>query len=153
MDVYNSLSNIPIYNYHLVSSTGLLKHLIVDGSEIPKGVENGKVIDQLNVAWDKIGDEFITMQLQDPEYISGLKEEAEHYLLKVQNILNKTALNTIFYNDSKTRFEDKDSEENKPFDFHKSLSYLSKFMGFRIDPKETTAVEYFNHIKLMTNGK
>ena len=152
MDIYSSLSDIPIYNYHLVSSTGLLKHLIIDGSDIPKGVNNGKVIDQLNKAWDDIGDEFIEMQLQDPDYISDLKEEAEHYLLKVQNIINKTALNTIFYNDSKTRFEDK-KEDVKPFDFYKSLSYLSKFMGYRIDPKETKAIEYFNNIKLMTNGK
>lgn len=148
MQVYKSITELPIWNYHEVTTTGMLKHLISDGSDIPTKKGKNAAIELLNKSWESIEDEIITMQLEDPTFVSKLKEDAEHYLLMVENLLHKNALNSILWKEAKTQ-HDKE-KDIKPFDFAGSLIYLSKFLGYRFDPKVGTVSEYFKALQIMT---
>jgi hypothetical protein len=43
----------------------------------------------------------------------------------------------------------KEAEENKQTEFTESLVAVSKYMGYRINPKETTTLEYIGMVKMI----
>lgn len=144
MQIYLSIEDLPIYNYFKCIEKRDLKFLVSDGSEQPKK--------ELEEAYIKVENELIELNLKNPEFVADLKEEAEHYILKIETKINKSALNNILYLESKKQFEE-EKKDNKPFDFNKSLIYISKFLGYRFDPKVNTVSEYFTAINTMKDGR
>ena len=144
MQIYSSIEDLPIYNYFKCIEKSDLKFLVSNGSEQPKK--------KLEAAYVNIENELIELNLKNPEFVADLKEEAEHYMLKIETKINKSALNNILYLESKKQFEE-EKKDSKPFDFNKSLVYISKFLGYRFDPKVNTVAEYFTAINTMKDGR
>ena len=96
-------------------------------------------------AWEQISDEMTSVSLKDPNYVNKLNKEKRKILRKIKSNISRTALDKTLL----LIQEDSESDIKTDFDLWQSLVHLSRYMGFRIDPKQTTITEYLNIINSM----
>lgn len=141
MLLYDSIDDLPIYNYQKVIETNSLDWLIIEDQDMPVASKN-KLLFQ---AWGKIEEEFYDLQLKDPDYVEHLKSERRHYEKKIKAFLSGKALDMTHYKLSAKRFE---PENSKPFDFWESIALLRK-QGYLIDPKKDCVRLYYTSIRML----
>ena len=103
---------------------------------------------KLFAAWDIIDNEMTELNLKDVGYVDELKEQRNFQLMELEQLLNPTALNNIFLQEKKAEIE-ANKKDSKPFDFYGVLAAMSKFVGFQINSKVLTVVEYYANVTLM----
>jgi hypothetical protein len=144
MQVYNTIEDLPIYNYWKCINNKDLNFLIKEDSKMLKSLKEKKLYN----CWIIIDEEMTTLNLQDASFVSDLIESRDFEILKLDQLLNPTALNNILIESKKAELISF-KEDGKIFDLYSSISSMSKFLGFRVDPKKFTVSEYFANIGLM----
>lgn len=141
---YNSIDNLPCYNFDKIISSGDYSFLFI--GEPDKSVKPA----ELESVWENIYDEFIkefgiseqyklyleTMGLYvqhlDAAYNGGDKSQ-----LTMAEVRKREAEGLLSKNDSKLSI----------------YSVVSKFMGFPCRAHELTVKEFYNHLRFMANTK
>jgi hypothetical protein len=147
MQVYNTIEDLPIYNYWKCINKKDLNFLIKEDSKMLKSLKEKKIYN----SWLIIDEEMTELNLQDASFISDLIESRDFEILKLDQLLNPTALNNILIQSKKADIIALQGND-KIFDLYGSISSMSRFLGFRIDPKKVTVSEYFANIRLMKEG-
>ena len=148
MQIYSSIEELSIYNYWKVITTGDLKWLIKDNEGVKLASE---IKSKLLKAWEQIEVEMYEMQLEDPDYLDKLKDERDHYLLKIQVALENKTIDRLHYENQVDFFEKK---EHSKFDFDGSLAMLEEVLHTQIDERKMTVKRYYTHLKrLAANGR
>lgn len=106
--------------------------------------------DQLHDIWIKIYSEFIkTFGLPETyeRYVSlRLKWCSEQVRIWCKGQNYRESFAAIYKSEYESLLLDVKSE------FHKAIAYVSKEMGFRVPPNETTVFEFYGYIKHLNNG-
>lgn len=136
MDCYNSIHNLPILNYWRITEGGKLEDNGV------KSVED----------WANIEREYFNEIGFGDRYFNILR-------LRVQLAQMKARFYAGADPSLKTLIKVKEMELGKyktgggnGGDLVTICASLSKFMGFRINPKEVTVAEFYGYLKLANNG-
>ena len=139
---YNSIEFLPIWNWYEILKTGDLKHLFINGK--------GRVSENITELWDKIQDEYINHFGLDEKFIKRIKLLKQKALLNYEFIITKDR----FINTKLSILEADLDELNsgEAIDFYSLKNHLEKYMGFRIDTKEYTVIEWHTALKNMSNG-
>lgn len=128
---YNSIETLPIYNYNKIIETG---DFIKFGVQTPED-------------WEKIEKEFFTQIGYSEKYFEIMRIKADLVLTKAKYYkTNNKALKTLI-EVKKTKLAQTIGEQTGG-DFSLMVAQVSKFMGFRVDPKKTSVKEFYGYIKL-----
>jgi hypothetical protein len=141
---FDSIEEISIYNWQKVVDTGDLKWIVIeDGETTEKEAVN---------AWHTLQDQWIVQFGNSKSWkdIITLKHEiwmlyAEYLETGNQDIEMEADLLMADYLEMKTK-------EIKA-DFYKEKAKLDIEIGFRVDPKSTSVVEYFSYLNDVSNGR
>jgi len=131
---YNSIDNLPIYNYNKILETGNLTLY---------GVLNEE-------DWEKIEREFFDVIGYGEKYFEILRIKADIVKKKAQYYSSGNDALKPFIQIEEAKLKQISQSEGNDFDY--TVAQLSKFMGFKIDSKTTTVKEFYSYIKLAQNG-
>jgi len=132
-DFYQSINDLPVWNWNEIKTTGELKWLS----------KNGKKVGEKDL-WDDIQQEYLD--------VYGIDNESKIYYDKIQR---KTLLEADFII-TKERFllneirileaEIKELQGGEKVRFTSICASLSEYLGYRFDPKVHTVAEYKEHL-------
>ncbi len=149
MDVYDSIENLPIWNYYKCITEKDLNFLIESEGKFILKVTKDKL---LGDAWVKIDEQMTELNLKDQSYVDDLRDVQEYELLKLDQLLNPSALNNIYLQDKENQLKEINKDNKKDFDFYGVLASMIKFMSVPIDPKKLSVIQYYANIALMKNS-
>lgn len=136
---FDSINTMPLFNWRKCQDEGMFQFCRINLDENDGRKVNDKK-DQL--AWEKIFDSYIT--------IIGLGKEFERIMelrMEIANLECDYAIEGIEYVRNEINMLKAELEEllGRPVsgDSDTCLIHLSKWMGYRIDPKETTVKEFY----------
>ena len=133
---------MPIYNWIKICETGDLKHIFKDG---------GRVTKKTAEHWLNLQQEYIDEFGLDEEYRHQLKTIKQLTILNSDYVITRDRflLNLIKIKEGELQQNDK----KKAMKFYEIKDYVEKYKGFKIDPKQTTVLEWYYALKNMTNGQ
>jgi len=143
MQIYNSIDTLPIWNYWQCINKNSREPLIID---CPKSTPEPTKQKALSEAWNKIENEMIALQLQDPKYVLQLKDDARHILRQIKAMLSGKTIDKLHYEMSVLK---RDSVLQKDFNYNKSVAILEKYLSRAIDDKIMTVTRYYTHWQMM----
>lgn len=135
---YDSIDNLPIWNWNQIHKTGDYKHLIISGE-----------VDGLENIWMGIYDEYIEMFGLYEGYKNYLEKQRKLILLELNFAIteDRTLLNWIqIVKLDLQKIRKKKNEETASLD---PTVQIEKYLGFQIDEKTTSVKKYYGYIELM----
>lgn len=143
LDCYQSIDELPIYNWFLIHKTNDLTWLLKKKSNI-----NLKQVKTLEVLWEKIYFEFLdTFGIPDTmRHILEIKRDI--MVLKIRMLAeNDRSLETFI--EIKELELNQLNENNQKDTTGKVKGYVEKFMGFRLNEKEITVKDFYGYIEII----
>ena len=141
--LWQSIEDMPIYNWIKILETGDLKWLFVKNK--------GRVSSRSQEHW---------MELQQ-EYLDefGLDEQYKQRLRLTQKLTNLN-LDFVFTGDRFTlnliKMSEADIEalnQGESVKFYQVLDHVEKYKGFAIDPKQTSVIKWYYTLKNISDGQ
>jgi hypothetical protein len=145
---YKSLDELPIYNWDKCVRSGELKYLLLD--------PNLKCDVDLLELFKKFHQDYLDIfgaNEESERYLSLLKQKIHHIEQIILGVkFHKNYLKIVDFEIE--AIEKKKGDSQDLFDI---CAILSKFMGFQLDVKKVTVIDYYKYIKLLekhnTNGR
>lgn len=148
--IYESIEDLPIWNWNKIHEKSDFTYLRVNRI-------NGKVLKEhyhtLKKAWDKVYDEYINQFGFSEELLNQHQKIKEIALYKAQKIeTGDQSLNTMIEIAEKELVGMR-SAQNKGGDFWQSKATIEELLGFQIDAKKTSVVEFYSYVRNLKNRK
>ena len=139
---WDSIENMPIYNWIKILETGELKWLFIDkGLETDSAAEHWLGLQQQYI--DEFGlDESYKQQLRLMEKLKNLN--LDFVLTRDRSLLNSIKI---------TEIDLEIDSSKKIISFYDILDHVEKYKGLHIDPKKTSVMKWYYSLKNMSNGK
>jgi len=144
---YDSIEDMPVWNWFKVSETNDLKYLLKEDSILK---ENDRKL--LAVVWDRIYFEFLEVfgVPAKMQQVLSLRRE----ILKLQTKMvckGRKDLEALIHIKG-LELEALQADSNKQ-ELNTVTAFVSKQMGFRVDERKTTVKEFYTYLKMVSNGK
>lgn len=150
MKHYSSIDDLPIYNWNKIHETGELKYLLHDYSRKITTAQ----LNQLPEIWRMIYDEYIQRFGIGETSMAILDRERRIAELQIERIETGDENIQTFIEIETVALDRKKAEtEYLKVDFYETKAYIEKHLGFMINPKICTVVEFYNYIKTLENRK
>jgi len=139
MNYYNSITELPIYNFDVLCKTGDFTYLLKDGNDkLPTELDEVKL-------WSDIYNEFLdTFGLSD-NFKKYLKYRHKATQLYKEAYVDGKKHKITFAKLADLKAIDAIKESNEG-DLSRTSASLSKFYGFRINPLEISVKEYYSYV-------
>tara|TARA_R110000803_G_scaffold98237_2_gene166392 strand:+ start:128 stop:565 length:438 start_codon:yes stop_codon:yes gene_type:complete len=145
MNYYNSITELPIYNFDVMCKTGDVSYLLKDGKDsFPED------IDEIAL-WSDLYNEFLET--------FGLSDKFKKYLklrAKATKLYKEALVDGHTHKITFAKLADMEAidaiQEVDGGDLSKTSASLSKFYGFRINPMEISVKEYYSYVYQADNG-
>jgi len=138
-----SINTCTIGIFQSILKGGDPKQLVISGR-----VRNNKIVE----AWGNIYDEYLKLYGIPKSYVQYCEKKVqagEAFLESMQKGNEwKRAIYNLINIEAESLISNEQSEE-----FEKVLAYVSKQIGFRIDPNTMTVREFYGYLKLAQNGE
>ncbi len=134
---YNSIHNLPIYNWNQIHKTSDFGYLLKNYEKVQH--------DGLNELWIKIYDEYIKEFGLSKEYQNILKLKINIAKQKADYIVtsDRVKLNFIALDEAKLKeIETKEA----PDTFRKTLMHIEKSQGVKMNDKQLSVYEFYHYI-------
>lgn len=143
MKYYNSIYNCSIHAFNEVLDKQNLKAIHLNGKYNEK---------EALKSWKNIMKEFIDVFGIPVNYKQYLRKQIQAIKLYDKSIKtgNRSLVTLAQLREKEGELEIK-SIDSEPF--LKNLARISKYMGFKINPKETTVAEFYGYIELQKDGE
>ena len=140
---YTGIADLPIIKFWDINKTQDYKLLLKEGKEHPKKFD-------FKAVWETIFNEYIDQ--------IGLNEKFKEWMaLRVRaadywarSILENNRTFRTLAKVQERRADDVFGEQGN--ELSTVVAGVSKFMGFRVDPREVTVLEFHQYLKQATNG-
>lgn len=143
--VFRDIDEMPIYNWNKIHETGDLKYLIKDGFKA-EGYEMRFLLRR----WKKLYEQFIDRFGFSDEFLSILELEKNIALLKIEKAERGDENIQTFIEIDEIKLQKKKAElSNVKSDFFDIKAGVESSLGFHIDPKKCTVVEFYSYIKAL----
>lgn len=143
IECYNSIDELPIYNWFKVNETNDYGWLLKKKLRL-----NDKQRLLLSEAWDKILSEFIDT-FGIPEKMKDVLElKREIFVLKCQMTLGGDLLIKNFINIAEFKLK-QILKEDKAQSTGSAKVYVEKYLGFKLNERETTVKEFYEYIEAL----
>lgn len=142
---YESIDEMPIYNWFNAHETGDLKYVFLPG------VKDFSKKARIHAAecFRKMRDQFIDLfgVGDNQKLIYMLRRDIA--VLKIDMHLTGNRSIEVFINAKEHEINMLSKEQPKTGNWLETKTHIEKFMGFRMNPKEVTVSEYYSHIAAM----
>jgi len=139
-DIWLTIEEMPIHNWIKTCETGDLKFLFKK--------EKGRVTPTIGKHWLELQQQYIDEFGLDENFKEELRIKKELVNLNCDFVIKRDRflLNLI-------KIKELELEQlgvKKSYSFYQIKDYLEKYKGFRINPKETTVIEWYHALKNMS---
>lgn len=142
MKYYQSIEDMPIYNWFKVNNGDfrfmLVKHSIKYD------------FDKAKEAFDKLYSEYIDTFGISESYLKVIELKKNISVLKIEMALTGDRFLKNFIRMSEIELNDINSRTNKT-NVNEVKVHLEKYLGFRLNEKETSVKEYYTYLNVMAN--
>ena len=140
---YNSIEELPIWNWFKVFETNELKHIIIEGV-----VEDTILKD----TWNKLFSEYIDIFGLDDNLVSHIKHEKKIVLLELEYAIKKKASDLFKIELEMLKVQEKQSEKVQS-DFMQVIAQVESALTRNIDEKKISVRKFYTYLKqLEKNG-
>lgn len=137
---YKSIEDISLYNW-LKCADGKVNYCRIGASE------SDEITEQDFKQWDKIYCDYIDTMGLNGLYKQFLMKSKKKALIELDYVITRSKFLTNALRVIDVELEKLKEQMNKGVTTDQVMVHLSKFMGFRLDPKQITFKEYLNLIK------
>lgn len=141
MKHYDSIDNLPLYNWRKINETNDLRWMFASG----KGQVNRRIAE----AWQTIYDEYIDEFGINDKYLQILELKREIVKLTAELALTGDRSIETFIDIAKWELTELLKNEDKGQSFGTVKAYVEKYMGFHLDERIVSVRDYYNYLKLM----
>lgn len=143
--VFRDIDEMPIYNWNKIHETGDLKYLIKDGFKA-----ESYEIRFLLKRWKKLYEQYVNRFGFSDDFLSILELEKNIALLKIEKAERGDENIQTFIEIDEIKLQKKKAELNSvKSDFFDIKAGVESSLGFHIDPKKCTVVEFYSYIKTL----
>lgn len=140
--VWESIEDMPIYNWMKILETGDLKWLFKEKGRVSVKAEDHWLTLQQEYMDEFDLDEGYKQQLRLMEKLKNLN--CEFVITRDRSLLNIIKI---------TETDIADLGPKAAIGFYQILDHVEKYKGFAIDPKTTSVMKWYYSLKNMSNGK
>jgi hypothetical protein len=144
---YDSIENLPIWNFYKVKETGLLTYLIIDEGQHGAGITDKFSLELLEV-WKSIDSRFITEFGMTEKFTNRMLLEKRILLLELDVIIKGDSLSKARLAAEKMKLDSSDNEV-KALSINEIIVSVEKFMGFSINDRICPVQKFFGYVDLM----
>lgn len=143
--VFRDIDEMPIYNWNKIHETGDLKYLIKDGFKA-----ESYEIRFLLKRWKKLYEQYVNRFGFSDDFLSILELEKNIALLKIEKAERGDENIQTFIEIDEIKLQKKKSELNSvKSDFFDIKAVVESSLGFHIDTKKCTVVEFYSYVKTL----
>lgn len=142
MKSYSSIDDMPMYNWNEVHKTGDLSFMLIDKSKT-KGINYEK----LAHLWRDIYEQYIAKFGFDNKYLKILEKQLYIAELRIEKAVTGNQTINTFIEIEKQLLAKLMETTTKGADFYESKALLEKKLGFAIDIRKCTVIEFYSYIK------
>lgn len=149
--LHNSIEEMPIYNWWKIHETKDISYLFkkeIDAKKYKKNItlEDNKF---LSIRWQRLYNQYIQRYGFSDEFLEVIEKERQIALMKIEmfeseQFTMETAIEIEEYNLNKK----KESKIKVKSDFYQNKALIEKRVGFRIDVKNCSVVEFISYTNL-----
>ena len=142
--VFNSIEEMPIWNWIKVLETGKLEWIFIKGK--------GRVTKKLAEHWLNLQQQYIDEFGLDEGYKQKLRLMNRLKNLNLDFVLtrDRSLLNEI----TMIEIDLEVTDTQQPMSFYEVVDHVEKYKGFSLDPKKTSVIKWYYSLKNMSsNGK
>jgi hypothetical protein len=140
---YNSIEELPIWNWFKVFETNELKHIIIEGV-----VEDTILKD----TWNKLFSEYIDIFGLDDNLVSHIKHEKKMVLLELEYAIKRRASDLFKIELEIENTKEKQSEKVQS-DFMQVIAQVENALNRNINEKKISVRKFYTYLKqLQKNG-
>ena len=145
---YDSIENIPMWNYWKIEETSDLKYLAI-GKNYDKQFfyHNLKAAD----AWTKVNGSYLDVFGVSDHYKDILMLKRDIALNEYAWERNREPIARVYAREAKKELEAIQKGDNTRADMNEQIFIIEKEMGFEVDPKVMTIKRFYSYIKGINN--
>ncbi len=136
---WESIDDLPLYNWIKCTEENDYRYVCKDINNI-RGVN-------LDEVWYKIFDDYITRFGLSKLHIRMLQVMKQKALLECDYVIERDNFKLTLAELEEKKLQQMISNKGENTSINNVLIYLSKWLGYRINTKETTTLEYFEMMK------
>lgn len=142
MKYYQSIEDMPIYNWFKVNNGDFRFMLVKHSTKYD--------FDKAKEAFDKLYSEYIDTFGISESYLKVIELKKNISVLKIEMALTGDRFLKNFIRMSEIELNDINSRTNKT-NVNEVKVHLEKYLGFRLNEKETSVKEYYTYLNVMAN--
>lgn len=148
IEFYDSVDNIPIFNYWKTEETGDLKYLAIG-----KDYEKDFFYDQKEAAesWNKVNKSYLDIFGVSAHYKDVLMLQKEVILNEYIWQTQREPIAKVYAREAKKELESIQKDDGVKADKNDQIFMIEKEMGFQIDVKVMTMKKFYLYIKGINN--
>lgn len=152
MKYFESLDDLPIYNFWKIRETGDLVYLFQDWkSDEAEAASKRRVWRSVLVdLWRKMDAEFIENFAMTDEFFNRLLIEKKIINLQLEYMISKSSVVRARLKGEQQKLElNYHNEESKPVKLHEFIAGIEKYIGFQIDEKKISTNKVYSYVNQM----
>jgi hypothetical protein len=144
VEFYDSVENIPIYNYWKTEETGELKYLAIG-----KNYEKAFFYDPAEAlkAWDKVNKSYLDVFGVSDHYKDVLMLQREVVLNDYIWHTQREPIAKVYAREAQKQLDSMKKDESVQVDKNDQIFMIEKEMGFEVDIKTMTIKKFYSYIK------
>lgn len=152
MKYFESLDDLPIYNFWKIRETGDLVYLFQEWkSDEAEAASKRRVWRSVLVdLWRKMDAEFIENFAMTDEFFNRLLIEKKIINLQLEYMISKSSVIRARLKGEQQKLElNYHNEESKPVKLHEFIAGIEKYIGFQIDEKKISTNKVYSYVNQM----
>lgn len=152
MKYFESLDDLPIYNFWKIRETGDLVYLFQEcKSDEAEAASKRRVWRSVLVdLWRKMDAEFIENFAMTDEFFNRLLIEKKIINLQLEYMISKSSVVRARLKGEQQKLElNYHNEESKPVKLHEFIAGIEKYIGFQIDEKKISTNKVYSYVNQM----
>ena len=139
-DTFDSIEELPIYNWWKVHETGSYEYLLRFRRELKR-----REVKMLDKVWKSLYNQYIERFGYTEQFLETMSKKREIALMKVDYMVKGDKTMKVFIQIAEKELEDMTGED---VDFYQGKSMLEKNLGFYIDIHRMSVAEYYSHFQV-----
>lgn len=152
MKYFESLDDLPIYNFWKVRETGDLVYLFEEWKSDQAEAASKRRVWRSVLAdtWRKMDAEFIENFAMTDEFFNRLLIEKKIINLQLEYMISKSSVVRARLKGEQQKLElNYHNEESKPVKLHEFIAGIEKYIGFQIDEKKISTNKVYSYVNQM----
>lgn len=152
MKYFESLDDLPIYNFWKIRETGDLVYLFQEwkSDEVEAASKRRVWRSVLVDLWRKMDAEFIENFAMTDEFFNRLLIEKKIINLQLEYMISKSSVVRARLKGEQQKLElNYHNEESKPVKLHEFIAGIEKYIGFQIDEKKISTNKVYSYVNQM----